>query len=433
MTVDDGEIHEHQWIRPAEAHRATRRGRDRDHPAHVDHAAARSTEESTVDATLRGGRATATRRSTARTSPTSTAASLDLAGRRRRTRTATPPSPGPQPPADARRRLARRNLLTRRRQAGTGALIARGPPRSLTDSGHPPEVLALSPMRSPQRSRITRWLNGPDLRWGRRLVVAVTAVALLAVACGGGDDSDQAQSATTAPEPSEPPPSRRRPPTEPKKIDTIPGMPGVPDPSNLYSETASGKMSDAVNGALTRVYVPNRAANTVSVIDPATMQVVDTFDVGLNPQHVVPSWDLKTLWVTNNAEGTPDGTLTPVDPKTGRPGAVGGRRRPLQHVLLARRQVGDQRRRSPQAPRLPRPADHGVAGLARRPGMRRNQPRRLLHRRPLRDLHLRVPGQPREDRHRQPLGRRLPAPHARAACPRTSARRPTAAPSSSPR
>ncbi len=35
--------------------------------------------------------------------------------------------------------------------------------------------------------------------------------------------------------------------------------------------------------------MPNRAGNTVSVIDPATMQVVDTFDVGLNPQHVVPS------------------------------------------------------------------------------------------------------------------------------------------------
>jgi DNA-binding beta-propeller fold protein YncE len=40
----------------------------------------------------------------------------------------------------------------------------------------------------------------------------------------------------------------------------------------------------------------------------------------LNPQHVVPSWDLKTLWVTNNAEGTPDGTLTPIDPNTGKPG-----------------------------------------------------------------------------------------------------------------
>ena len=65
--------------------------------------------------------------------------------------------------------------------------------------------------------------------------------------------------------------------------------------------------------------MPNRGSNDVSVIDPATMQVVDTFDVGVNPQHIVPSWDLKTLWVTNNAEGRTDGTLTPVDPKTGKP------------------------------------------------------------------------------------------------------------------
>jgi DNA-binding beta-propeller fold protein YncE len=35
---------------------------------------------------------------------------------------------------------------------------------------------------------------------------------------------------------------------------------------------------------------------------------------------VVPSWDLQTLWVANNAEGRPDGSLTPIDPKTGKPG-----------------------------------------------------------------------------------------------------------------
>ncbi len=173
---------------------------------------------------------------------------------------------------------------------------------------------------SPKRWRITRWIDSPDLRWGRRLVVAVTAVALLAVACSDSGGSDQAQSTTTLPGTTGATATTAAPTTPPKKIDTIPGMPGVPDPSNLYSETATGKFSDATKGALTRVYVPNRGANTVSVIDPATMQVVDTFDVGLNPQHVVPSWDLKTLWVTNNAEGTPDGTLTPIDPKTGKPG-----------------------------------------------------------------------------------------------------------------
>ncbi len=104
-------------------------------------------------------------------------------------------------------------------------------------------------------------------------------------------------------------------------VATVPGMPGVPDPANLYSETAADRMSPAVQGALERVYVPNHTANTVSVIDPATLKIIDTFKVGINPQHVVPSWDLKTLWVANNAEGRTDGSLTPIDPLTGKPGA----------------------------------------------------------------------------------------------------------------
>jgi len=103
-------------------------------------------------------------------------------------------------------------------------------------------------------------------------------------------------------------------------IETVSGMPPVPDRTNLYSETAAGRLTPATAGALARVYVPNRRSNDVYVIDPATLKVVDKFAVGINPQHVVPSWDLKTLWVTNNAEGRTDGTLTPIDPMTGKPG-----------------------------------------------------------------------------------------------------------------
>jgi len=103
-------------------------------------------------------------------------------------------------------------------------------------------------------------------------------------------------------------------------VQTVPGMAPVPDPSNLYSETAAGKMSPAVAGALERVYVPNHMAHTVSVIDPATLKVTHTFKVGLYPQHVVPSWDLKTLYVANNAENSDKGSLTVVDPLTGKPG-----------------------------------------------------------------------------------------------------------------
>src|SRR4051812_34257131 len=106
-----------------------------------------------------------------------------------------------------------------------------------------------------------------------------------------------------------------------RAITTVEGMPPVVDPANVYSEPTTDKLSPAVAGALPRVYVPHLKSNDVYVIDPATLKVVDRFPVGVNPQHVVPSWDLTTLWVTNNAEHRPDGTLTPIDPATGKPGA----------------------------------------------------------------------------------------------------------------
>ncbi|SFH72985.1 40-residue YVTN family beta-propeller repeat-containing protein [Collimonas sp. OK307] len=103
-------------------------------------------------------------------------------------------------------------------------------------------------------------------------------------------------------------------------ITTVPGMPPVANPANLYSEAGAGHFSPAVAGALPRIYVPNLRSNDVYVIDPATFKVVEKFKVGYSPQHVVPAWDLQTLWVANNAEGRPDGSLTPIDPKTAKPG-----------------------------------------------------------------------------------------------------------------
>jgi YVTN family beta-propeller protein len=145
--------------------------------------------------------------------------------------------------------------------------------------------------------------------WGP--VVALLAAAVGGTACGGGGGSTSSGStspttaSTAAPTPA---------------VATVPGVPPVVDPSNLYSEAGANRMSPAVAGALPRVYVPNLRSNTVSVIDPGTQRVVDTFPVGTDPQHVVPSYDLQTLWVTNNAEGQPTGSLTPIDPRTGKPG-----------------------------------------------------------------------------------------------------------------
>jgi YVTN family beta-propeller protein len=103
-------------------------------------------------------------------------------------------------------------------------------------------------------------------------------------------------------------------------IEPLPGMPPVVDPANLYSETGAGRFSPSVAGALSRVYVPNLRSRDVYVIDPEKRQVVDRFLVGRTPQHIVPSWDLKTLWVTNNGLHGSEGSLTPIDPKTGKPG-----------------------------------------------------------------------------------------------------------------
>ncbi|HZZ93932.1 MAG TPA: YncE family protein [Usitatibacter sp.] len=102
------------------------------------------------------------------------------------------------------------------------------------------------------------------------------------------------------------------------QVQTVPGMPPVSDPKNLYSEIGADKLSAAVEGQRELVYVPHVQSNDVYVIDPKTFTVIDKYKVGLNPQHVVPAYDLQTLWVTNNAENTDKGSLTAIDPKTGR-------------------------------------------------------------------------------------------------------------------
>jgi YVTN family beta-propeller protein len=140
-------------------------------------------------------------------------------------------------------------------------------------------------------------------------------IGLLAVTWGAGTIWRAAHLPVGAQTPGAAPPA-----AAPAPVQTIPGMPPVPDPKNLYSETAAGRLSPAVAGALPRVYVPNVKANTVTVIDSTTLTVIDTFPVGVNPQHVVPSYDLTTLWVANNAEGLTTGSLTPIDPTTGKAG-----------------------------------------------------------------------------------------------------------------
>jgi YVTN family beta-propeller protein len=143
----------------------------------------------------------------------------------------------------------------------------------------------------------------------KRTVGACLALSLLA---GGFIATRVVGASASAPAAQTPP--------QPARIATVAGMAPVVDARNVYSEIAPSHLSAAVRGDLQRIYVPNLRTNDVSVIDPATMKVVDRFKVGTSPQHVIPSWDLRTLWVANNAERRNTGSLTPIDPRTGKPG-----------------------------------------------------------------------------------------------------------------
>lgn len=74
-------------------------------------------------------------------------------------------------------------------------------------------------------------------------------------------------------------------------------------------------LSPVVKGDLERVYVPNSGSNSVDVIDPRTYRVVAHVPVGALPQHVTPAYDLRTLFVLDDAGNS----LTPLGPRSGRP------------------------------------------------------------------------------------------------------------------
>jgi YVTN family beta-propeller protein len=93
--------------------------------------------------------------------------------------------------------------------------------------------------------------------------------------------------------------------------------PSTATATSVYAAAGAGALSAVARAAKPMVYVPNTLSNSVQLIDPTTYQVVGRFKVGREPQHVVPSWDLKTLWVNADLANT----LTPIDPRTGHHGA----------------------------------------------------------------------------------------------------------------
>ncbi|HEU4975756.1 MAG TPA: YncE family protein, partial [Baekduia sp.] len=94
-------------------------------------------------------------------------------------------------------------------------------------------------------------------------------------------------------------------------------IPPLLDPNDVYAAERAGRpLPPAERGVPARVYVPNSESNTVDVISQRSGKIIRHFAVGRLPQHVTPSWDLKTLWVTNDLGNS----LTPVNPHTSKPG-----------------------------------------------------------------------------------------------------------------
>jgi YVTN family beta-propeller protein len=108
------------------------------------------------------------------------------------------------------------------------------------------------------------------------------------------------------------------------RVTTVPGAglkpssapPATPSrPPNVYAAISTRPLRPRVASIPPRVYVPNNYSNTVDVIDPKTFRIMRSFSVGIAPQHVTPSWDLRHLYVGN----TYSNTLTVIDPRTARP------------------------------------------------------------------------------------------------------------------
>jgi DNA-binding beta-propeller fold protein YncE len=152
-----------------------------------------------------------------------------------------------------------------------------------------------------------------------RRPATLSALALLLAlgGCGGGRSTTADSSPTPAPPVRTTTTTGSGTPSPLRSATLRPGrIPAPLDARNVYAAEAPGRLSPATLGVPARIYVPNSGSDTVDEISPVTFRVVRHFAVGAQPQHVTPSWDLRTLWVSNDRGNS----LTPIDPMTGRPG-----------------------------------------------------------------------------------------------------------------
>jgi len=149
----------------------------------------------------------------------------------------------------------------------------------------------------------------------RRLALAGLAAIILLAGCHNGSSSPQPDAgASTAPSDRTSSASASPAPRASATPVGLPGMPPLLNPKDAYAADRPGRLSPVVQADKRLVYVPNSGSNTVDVIDQRTYKIIDHFSVGREPQHVVPAYDLTTLYVNEDNSSS----LTPIDPRTGR-------------------------------------------------------------------------------------------------------------------
>jgi len=146
----------------------------------------------------------------------------------------------------------------------------------------------------------------------RRAALCLVSLGLAAVtACGSGSSKQTRSTGQTGPSSGSSSGSSSAPRQQPSSA----SQSAPPSAAGIYAADGANMLTGATRGVPSRIYVPNHGDGTITVIDPATKRVIDTFASGPGTQHVIPAWDLRTLYAANDEGGN---SLTPIDPATGR-------------------------------------------------------------------------------------------------------------------
>jgi DNA-binding beta-propeller fold protein YncE len=148
----------------------------------------------------------------------------------------------------------------------------------------------------------------------RRFLLGWAAGAALVAGSGCSEALSPPHDRAGAPVPAAASPSPER------GTDLLAGMPEYPTRANIYAAAGANMVREDVKADRELVYVPNTTSDLVHVIDAKTYEIVDEFYGGPEPQHVVPAYDMRTLYVTSSR--VPGGAVLPIDPRTGKPGEL---------------------------------------------------------------------------------------------------------------